>query len=57
MFMHTIHKGKEKLQELIKQSKKNLSGADAFLLFDSYGFPFELTKEIAQEQGLLVDEQ
>ena len=33
-----------------------LSGEDAFLLFTTYGFPFEMTKDIAQERGISVDE-
>ncbi len=32
------------------------SGHDAFLLYESYGFPFEMTKEMLQERGLMVDE-
>lgn len=36
-------------------SQKQISGADAFKLFDTYGFPLELTQEIAQEHGFSVD--
>ncbi|HIK20340.1 MAG TPA: alanine--tRNA ligase [Synechococcus sp. M44_DOE_062] len=36
-------------------SRKQISGADAFKLFDTYGFPLELTQEIAQEHGFSVD--
>ena len=36
---------------------KTISGKDAFLLYQSYGFPIELTKEIAKEKGITVDEK
>lgn len=38
------------------ENKKELSGEDAFILFTTYGFPFELTLEIAHDRGLKVDE-
>lgn len=53
-FRKTLSRG---LKEFEKVSGAAISGHDAFLLFSSYGFPFELTKELAQEKGLTVDEQ
>ena len=43
--------------EKIVTKDNNLSGEDAFVLFTTYGFPFELTLEIAEEKGLKVDEE
>ncbi len=39
------------------ENKKELDGKTAFLLFQSYGFPIEMTKEIAKEKGLKIDEE
>ena len=52
-FTKTLSRG---LKEFEKLSTKNISGHDAFILFSSYGFPLEITKELAQEQGITVDE-
>ncbi len=53
-FRTTLEKG---LKEFEKISDKDISGKDAFLLFSSYGFPVELTKELALEKSILVDEK
>src|SRR3989338_9134292 len=44
------------MREFKKLSHANISGHDAFLLFSSYGFPFELTAELAREHEIAVDE-
>ena len=43
------------IKEFNKISTKNISGADAFILFSSYGFPIDMTVDLAKEKGLSVD--
>lgn len=63
-FLKTLERGERLLLDLFtavessrrdSSSPKQISGADAFKLFDTYGFPLELTQEIAQEHGFSVD--
>ncbi len=59
-FNETLNDGLSLLNNLIADTKKagndTLPGVDAFKLYDTYGFPFELTKEYAGDEGLQVDE-
>ena len=59
-FQKTINQGLEKLDDLIIEMEKNdvkiLNGSEAFKLYDTYGFPLDLTKEILEEKNLDVDE-
>lgn len=59
-FNKTIDQGLKILSELedkmSKAGEKRLSGEDAFRLYDTYGFPFDLTKEILEEKGYAIDE-
>ncbi|MEE1015695.1 MAG: alanine--tRNA ligase [Lachnospiraceae bacterium] len=59
-FNKTIDTGLKILGEmedaLTAEGKKTLAGADAFKLYDTYGFPLDLTKEILEEKGFDVDE-
>ena len=55
-FNKTLDRGYKMLEEFIN-NKKDIDGESAFKLYDTYGFPFELTKEIAEENGLSVDEE
>ena len=58
-FLKTLERGEKLLGEIITKSanlaEQKISGQDAFELYDTYGFPLELTQEIAEEQGLTVD--
>ncbi len=60
-FNKTIDQGLHILGEMEetmeKEGKKELSGDDAFKLYDTYGFPLDLTKEILEEKGYTVDEE
>ena len=59
-FNRTIDAGMNILEGLVEQlqqaGKTELSGADAFRLYDTYGFPLDLTREILEEKGLSIDE-
>jgi len=55
LFSKTLDRGYKMLEEFI-ENKKDIDGESAFKLYDTYGFPLELTKEIAIENGLKVDE-
>ena len=55
-FLRTLASGESLLREKI-EGKTSLSGKDAFLLYDTFGFPFDLTKEICFESGVKVDEE
>ncbi|MTI84208.1 MAG: alanine--tRNA ligase [Firmicutes bacterium] len=59
-FGETLVQGSEILNKLINEAKQagkdTIDGNDVFKLYDTYGFPVELTREIAEEQGLKIDE-
>lgn len=55
-FAKTLDRGYKMLDEFIAD-KKDIDGESAFKLYDTFGFPFELTKEIAAENNLNVDEE
>lgn len=60
-FQETIHQGinilENYIHDMIQNNKKYLDGEKAFKLYDTYGFPLDLTKEILEEEGLAVDEK
>lgn len=56
-FSRTLSRGLHYLQEFLDRQDKSLPGEVAFKLYDTYGFPLDLTKEISAEKGIAVDEQ
>lgn len=60
-FSETLTQGSEILNKLINEAEKTgkntIEGKDVFRLYDTYGFPLELTREIAAERGIAVDEE
>ncbi len=54
-FLDTLERGEKLLADLLAAKPRQISGDQAFELYDTYGFPLELTEEIAEEQGLAVD--
>ena len=55
-FKQTLDRGQKLLDDLLADGTKEISGENAFKLYDTYGFPLELTVEIAAEKGVKVDE-
>lgn len=60
-FLHTLQKGEAEFEKMLPNLRKNpaktIPGRVAFRLYDTYGFPLEMTQEIAAEEGLSVDEE
>jgi alanyl-tRNA synthetase len=56
-FLETLDRGEKLLNDILERvgASGQISGRDAFVLYDTYGFPLELTQEIAEEKGLTVD--
>ncbi len=54
-FLETLERGEKLLADVLAAKPKQISGDQAFELYDTYGFPLELTQEIAEEHGLAVD--
>ena len=58
LFQKTLLQGEKILEDIFENSKDNMiSGEDAFKLYDTYGYPIELTEECANERGFIVDNE
>jgi alanyl-tRNA synthetase len=55
-FAHTLDVGLEKLEELLKNSKDRLAGAEAFKLYDTFGMPLDFMQDAARDQGVTFDQ-
>ena len=56
-FLRTLEKGLRRIDDIVQSAKDGtIAGAAAFELYDTYGFPIDLTRLIASEHGLRVDE-
>ncbi|MBR6255627.1 MAG: alanine--tRNA ligase, partial [Clostridiales bacterium] len=60
-FESTLENGMKEFKKILdtarSEGKKEIEGKDAFYLYDTFGFPLELTTELAEEEGLTVDEE
>ncbi|MBO0348148.1 alanine--tRNA ligase [Phormidium pseudopriestleyi FRX01] len=54
-FLETLERGEKLLAELMEKNPQEITGRDAFILYDTYGFPLELTQEIVEERGITVE--
>jgi alanyl-tRNA synthetase len=55
-FDRTLQQGMEQFERIVARHPQRLPGDETFLLHDTYGFPLELTRELAEERGIEVDE-
>jgi alanyl-tRNA synthetase len=56
-FARTIEQGMEQFEKVASRGAGEVSGADSFRLHDTFGFPLEMTRELAAERGIRVDEE
>ncbi len=56
-FARTLEQGMEQFEKVLSRGGRAVSGADVFRLHDTFGFPLELTRELASERGLEIDDQ
>jgi alanyl-tRNA synthetase len=56
-FQRTLEQGMEQFEKVASRGGNLVPGADAFRLHDTFGFPLELTRELASERGMKVDEE
>ena len=57
IFERTLNRGLQEFEKIVSRSRNIISGNDAFKLHDTFGFPIEMTKELAHMRGLAIDEE
>ncbi len=55
-FAHTLEVGLQRLEDLLKQSKGQLAGAETFKLYDTFGMPLDFMQDAARDQGIAFDQ-
>jgi len=55
-FSHTLDVGLQRLEELLKDSKEQLAGVEAFKLYDTFGMPLDFMQDAARDQGIAFDQ-
>jgi len=55
-FAHTLDVGLQRLEELLKDSKEQLAGSEAFKLYDTFGMPLDFMQDAARDQGIEFDQ-
>ncbi len=56
-FLRTLEKGLKRIEDIFASADKTVLGKDAFELYDTYGFPLDLTRLIASEKAFTIDEE
>jgi alanyl-tRNA synthetase len=56
-FQHTLEQGMETFERMTAKHQQTIPGSEAFKLHDTFGVPIDLTRELAQERGMQVDEE
>jgi len=56
-FQHTLDQGMEMFERIVAKHPQNIPGGEAFKLHDTFGFPIDLTRELAAEREIQVDEE
>jgi len=56
-FQHTLDQGMDVFERIVAKHQLTIPGSEAFKLHDTFGFPIDLTRELAEERGLQIDEE
>ncbi|MBB6061801.1 alanyl-tRNA synthetase [Thermosipho japonicus] len=56
-FLQNLNKGLELVEKIVRENNGKISGEMAFKLYDTYGFPLDILRDLAEENGYVLDEQ